>query len=263
MITINGFVRLISGVVTVATSVVGNEAAAPAPDQKIYAVQFVIGPAWGKETTPSNQVLFKGHSDNMARLRNAGRIISGGLYGDKGIVLLRAADEAGALAEFQADPAVVAKLFTITAAEFKPFYHGSTGFQDSPEIALLRRFLEALNRMEADALLATCAPDFAWMNVGPDQLTVEVAGREKVRAWLLDYFRQYQQVRTEFRTIEQVGSQLMVRERVRWAGTDGKTVSQQTFAVYEVKDGLIFRAWYFRYAPDTAPWTGQPFADPE
>lgn len=237
-------------------------AAEPAPAQKIFAVQFALGPAWGSETTPSNQVLFQGHSDNLARLRNAGRVISGGLHGDKGIVLLRAADEAGALAEFQADPAVAAKLFTITAAEFKPFYHGSTGFADSPGIALLRRFLAALNRMDADELLATCAEDFAWMNVGPDQLVTEVAGKEKLRAWLLDYFRKDQGVRTDFRTIEQVGSQMMVRERVSWTGADGKRVSQQAFAVFEMKEGLIFRAWYFRPSPDPVPWTGQPFADP-
>jgi ketosteroid isomerase-like protein len=232
------------------------------PPQRIFAVQFTLGPAWGKETVPSNQVLFQGHTDNLTRLRQAGRVISGGLYGDKGIVLLRAADETGALAEFQADPAVAAKLFTITAAEFKSFYHGSTGFQDSPEIALLRRFLAALNRMDADALLATCTEDFAWLNVGPEQLATEVAGKEKLRAWLLDYFRKDQSVKTDFRTIEQVGSQVMVRERVSWDGPDGKRVSQQAFAVFEVKDGLIHRAWYFRYAPDAAPWTGQPFADP-
>jgi len=242
----------------------GVTVAAPvtAPPPKIFAVQFALGPAWGKETSPSNQILFKGHADNLARLRNAGRVISGGLHGDKGIVLLRAADEARALAEFQADPAVAAKLFTVTAAEFKPFYHGSTGFQDSPGITLLRRFLDALNRMDADALLATCAPDFAWMNVGPDQLTVEAAGHENVRAWLLDYFRKDQSVKTDFRTIEQVGSQLMVRERASWDGADGQRVSQQAFAVFEVKGGLLHRAWYFRAAPDPTPWTGQPFADP-
>ena len=42
---------------------------------------------------------------------------------------------------------------------------------------------------------------------------VDANGVENVRDWVGNYFRTFQNVRTDFRTIEQLGNQLFVRER--------------------------------------------------
>jgi uncharacterized protein YciI len=97
-------------------------AAAAAP---LFAVEIKTGPAWDSSKAPQDQAHFRDHSANLRRLREAGALLMGARYSDKGLVVLRAANEAEARAMMDADPAVQARVFVYELFPFNVFYAGT------------------------------------------------------------------------------------------------------------------------------------------
>lgn len=91
---------------------------------EFFVVIFSLGEAWQKDKPAHEQPYFKEHSANLKRLRQEQKILIGGRYSDKGMLLLTAANEAAARAEFEADPMLRAKLFVLELYPFMPFYKG-------------------------------------------------------------------------------------------------------------------------------------------
>ena len=91
----------------------------------LYAVEFTTGSAWDAAKPPQEQAEFSAHSANLKKLREAGQLVLGARYADKGLVIISAADEAAARALIEQDPAVQAKTFTYQLHEFRVFYGGS------------------------------------------------------------------------------------------------------------------------------------------
>jgi hypothetical protein len=82
----------------------------------VYAVTIRTGPAWDQSKPPTEQLHFRTHSQNLFRLREEGKIVLGGRFGDVGLILVRAANEAEARQLFAADSSLVRGVFQ---AEFK------------------------------------------------------------------------------------------------------------------------------------------------
>ena len=103
------------------------DAAAPADPRRLYLVVFSVGPAWDASRPPPEQPRFAEHGRNLKRLRDAGAIVMGARYGDKGMLVLRAASEDAARAEIASDPGVQAGTFTFEVNELRTFYPGYVG----------------------------------------------------------------------------------------------------------------------------------------
>jgi len=224
----------------------------PAPAPKMFAVRLTTGPAWDAAKPPNDQAGMREHSANIARLRREGVLVLGARFGELGLLVLRVPDAAAAQAQFAPDPTIAAGVFRLQVDAFAPFAHGNTAWLMTPEAILLRAYLDAVNRMDAGAVTAMCAENFTWYNVDGDRVAPEVQGRAKLREWLGGYFRDIPSVRTEFLAVEQTGPFLSVRERASWDNKEGKRVSQQAHGVYEIRDGLIQRAWYYPAVKDAA-----------
>jgi len=120
----------------------------------------------------------------------------------------------------------------------------------SPEIAVVRRQVEAFNRHSADDVVACYAENIKWVNVDGDTVSTEGEGRESIRTWLAGYFKSFATVKSELIEINQTGPHVVFRERASWLGKDGKPRSQTSIGIFEVRDGLIRRAWYYPAAKD-------------
>jgi uncharacterized protein YciI len=92
---------------------------------RTFAVEIRTGPAWDKEKPPSEQKHFADHSAHLRKLRQEGRIVLGGRYGEVGLVLLRAASEEDARALVGADPSMTAGVFTAAIHPWSTFMAGS------------------------------------------------------------------------------------------------------------------------------------------
>jgi hypothetical protein len=100
--------------------------AQPLPVTPLFIVHFTLGPNWDHAKAASEQTGFAGHSANLARLRRDGVLVLGARYADKGMIILRVADEDAARAALEPDTTLGAGVFVATIDEFRPFYHGNT-----------------------------------------------------------------------------------------------------------------------------------------
>jgi uncharacterized protein YciI len=228
-------------------------AQAVAAQEKLFIVHFTTGPAWDPAKPPQEQAHFREHSANLNRLRREGLLLIGARYGDKGMIVLRAADEAAVHAQLQQDPSVAAGTFAAQVDPFRTFMHGSTNYLTTPEAVVLRAYYDAFNLRDAAATAALCAEDVRWFTVDGDKVAPEASGRGALQEWLAGYFKSLPTVRSEVLSLEQAGAHLTVRERVSWDNAAGRRVSQQALGVYEVRDGLIRRVWYFPSVKDAHP----------
>jgi hypothetical protein len=115
---------------------------------------------------------------------------------------------------------------------------------DSASLSVVRSYFAAYNEHDIDAVLRHIAPDFVWLNLAGDSITVELRGADAVRSGLVDYFRRLPTARSDIEAITALGPWVSVRERARWAGPNGPR-SQAALSVYEVRGGLLRRVWYY------------------
>lgn len=216
-----------------------------APPPRLYAVRLSTGPARDAAKSPNDQTGMKEHSANIARLRREGTLVLGARFGELGLLVLRVPDEAAVRAQLAPDPTVASGVFKVQIDVFSPFAHGTTAWLTTPEAVVLRAYLDAYNRHEPEVVAALLSPKVKWYSLDADKLLTDGDGREALRTWLAGYFKSLSDARSDFLTIEQTGAFLSVRERASWTAKDGARLSQQAHAVYEIRDGLIERVWYF------------------
>lgn len=91
----------------------------------LWAVRFTTGPGWQAEIAPGAQVGFASHSRNLTRLRNEGRILMGGRYGEVGLILIRAASAAEVHTMLAPDSSVAAGVFKADVSAWRTIYDGA------------------------------------------------------------------------------------------------------------------------------------------
>lgn len=99
---------------------------APTPTElPLFAVEITVGSKWDQSKSPQEQPFFREHSSNLKRLRDAGALIVGARYSDKGLVVIAAQDEASARAMMDEDPSIKAEIFKYQIHPFSVFYGGT------------------------------------------------------------------------------------------------------------------------------------------
>jgi uncharacterized protein YciI len=96
-----------------------------APVLRTFAVTFRTGPAWDKAKPPNEQRHFADHSANLRKLREDGRILLGGRFGEVGLILLRATSDEDARRLIAADPTVAAGVFVADVQPWSTFMAGA------------------------------------------------------------------------------------------------------------------------------------------
>ncbi len=102
----------------------------PAPG-RFFAVEFRPGAKWDAAKPPQEQPGFGDHSQNLQRMRKEGRILLGGRYSDRGLLVLSGVSEDEIRALFAADPTISSGVFVFDVWEFRPFYAGCVGSKPS------------------------------------------------------------------------------------------------------------------------------------
>ncbi|MEZ5419072.1 MAG: YciI family protein [Vicinamibacterales bacterium] len=91
----------------------------------LFAVEITVGPNWDQSKPPQAQQYFREHSANLKRLRDAGSLVMGARYSDKGLVILAARSEDEARAFMDVDPSIKAGVFKYEVHAFSVFYSGT------------------------------------------------------------------------------------------------------------------------------------------
>ncbi len=110
--------------------------------------------------------------------------------------------------------------------------------------AVVRKFAAAFNNHDVAAMTALVADDAQWLSVDGDKLSVETSGKSALATWLTGYFKSCPSCHSEFEAVLVAGRFVTVHERAVWESNSGPKM-QRSLSVYEVRDGLIRRVWYY------------------
>ncbi len=91
----------------------------------LFAIEITVGPKWDAAKRPQDQPFFREHSANLARLREAGSVVMGARYADKGLVVVAAPTIEAARAMMDGDPSIATGTFVFDVHPFNVFYGGT------------------------------------------------------------------------------------------------------------------------------------------
>lgn len=94
-------------------------------EHSLFAVEIRTGPKWDSAKPPQEQAYFREHSANLRRLREAGSLVMGARYSDKGLIVLSAVSADAIKVMMEADPSFAAGTFSYAVHEFNVFYSGN------------------------------------------------------------------------------------------------------------------------------------------
>ncbi len=119
----------------------------------------------------------------------------------------------------------------------------TTHSERTPE-DVIREQLAPFNAHSPDAMVANLHDGFAWFAVDSDVTTLETQGRGTFHQSMLDYFAQIPGARSEIEDLFVAGSFVTALERAHWM-QNGVEVSQASLSIYEIRQSLIYRVWYY------------------
>lgn len=122
-----------------------------------------------------------------------------------------------------------------------------TSAQDSSAespTSTVERFIAAFNSHDVEAMLQLTHADVQWLYIHEDTLMLEANGVAALEKAMRGYFSMIPSAHSTVEAKMEAGEFVSVWERVRWEGKNGEK-TQSSLAVYEVKEGLIRRVWYY------------------
>lgn len=88
-------------------------------------------------------------------------------------------------------------------------------------------------------------PDIEWLYISGNESAVMTSGREAMLKELEGHFENPRKVTSRLSGWSVNGAFISVKETASWITEDGTAKEQSSIAVYEIKDDLIRRVWYF------------------
>jgi len=110
--------------------------------------------------------------------------------------------------------------------------------------------MKAFSRHDIMAVNALSHPDVTWMSFDGNASVVQVNGHKGIEQYLTGYFSSVPNLRSEVQAISATGPYITIRERSSWSDPHGDH-AQTSIMVFEVRDGLIHRVWF--YPPTREP----------
>lgn len=133
-------------------------------------------------------------------------------------------------------------LSTILIASF--FTGISLYGQDDIVLNLLNQQVEAFNKQDTERLVENISDDFKWFYISADTMLLEVEGKEQFREVMESYFETVKGVHSTIDRYVIDGNRISFKETVKWQSRNCER-SQSAMGIYEMKDGKIYRVWYF------------------
>lgn len=106
-------------------------------------------------------------------------------------------------------------------------------------IEIVRRFNDALNAADVDAMIALTTEDTVFENTSPAPDGKRYSGKTQVRAFWEDFFRSSSSARIEIEEIFSAGDRCAMLWTYRWVDNKGTAGHIRGVDVYRIKDNLI------------------------
>jgi hypothetical protein len=111
-------------------------------------------------------------------------------------------------------------------------------------VVIVRRFVDAFNAHDVNAMAALIARDAQWLSIDGDKINVEAGSRAAIRGKMTSYFNSCPGCRSQVTKITTTANRVSTVEIATWESLSGPK-SQSTLAIYEFEGNLIRRVYYF------------------
>jgi ketosteroid isomerase-like protein len=108
-----------------------------------------------------------------------------------------------------------------------------------PIVAIVLAFNDALNARDVDAMMAFLTPDSVFENTYPPPDGRRFTGKNAVREFWVEFFRQSSTARIEPEEIFSTGSRCVMRWIYHWSNPQGESGHIRGVDIYTIRDGLI------------------------
>jgi ketosteroid isomerase-like protein len=109
---------------------------------------------------------------------------------------------------------------------------------DASTLDLIRRFNEAFNRHDVDAIMALMTPDCVFDSTRPAPDGERLVGQDRIRAFWEAFFNRSPSARFDEEEIFAAGDRCVVRWRYGWI-RDGEPGHVRGVDVFRVRDGKV------------------------
>jgi len=113
-----------------------------------------------------------------------------------------------------------------------------------PNEQRVRDYVSAFNEREIDTMLGMVSDDIQWLTVTGDKIVVETQGKPQLRESMAAYFKSTPSAKSELQWVQGSAQRVAALERASYQSKSGPR-SQASLCVYELRDGLISRVYYY------------------
>jgi hypothetical protein len=133
---------------------------------------------------------------------------------------------------------------SLLALSFSSTLSAQIGATATDREALVRKFVDAFNRQDPDAMMTMMAPNIQWLSIDGEKISSEGSSRDAIGASMKKYFKSCPTCRSSLAGVVATPNRLTAVEIAQWKkGAVDK--EQRSVSVYEFSGALISRVYYF------------------
>lgn len=121
----------------------------------------------------------------------------------------------------------------------------ATMAQSNSVLTTLQDQVDAFNERDVERLAKNVSENFKWYYLGSDTLMLEVEGRQNFQQAMEGYFSSFSWVESNITDYVVIGNRITFKEEVSYRTQSGDIATSSSMGIYEIKDGVITRVWYF------------------
>ncbi|MEP3892094.1 MAG: nuclear transport factor 2 family protein [Hellea sp.] len=119
-----------------------------------------------------------------------------------------------------------------------------------PGHPVIAAYSNAYNEKDITTMRALMHKDIEWVGVTGSDIEVHMSGKETLAKEMEIWFENPKLPKGALRDWSINGNMVAVTETAYWTTNDGEEKSQSALTVYELKDDLVRRVYYFEAVPD-------------
>lgn len=116
---------------------------------------------------------------------------------------------------------------------------------ETKESLIVAQYSEAWNKKDLNAMAALMHPDIEWLSVEGSNISVESKGKTNLLKALEDWLGSTNLPKARLHDWSINGNYVAVTETASWTDKSQQLQSQSSLTVYELKDKLIIRVYYY------------------
>lgn len=115
---------------------------------------------------------------------------------------------------------------------------------------IIQAYSQAYNDKDIGTMEALMHPNIEWVSISGNEIEVHVSGKATLSKEMQEWFKNPKLPKGSLRDWSLNGDYVGVTETAHWVSESGEEKSQSALTVYELKDNLVRRVYYYPQTPE-------------